>query len=75
MSEVSLYWQVPKAALPGSAALQHNIGLGGGTLNPQPLHEYIAHKKQPPPLGSPDNPRYSPAVGSYDEGDSYERTS
>ena len=25
---------------------------------------YLAHKKQPPPLGPPQGPRYSPTVGS-----------
>jgi len=28
------------------------------------LQGYLAHKKQPPPPGPPQDPRYSPAVGS-----------
>ena len=28
------------------------------------LQGYLAHKKQPPPLGPPEGPGYSPAVGS-----------
>ena len=34
---------------------------------------YLAHKKQPPPLGPPLDPRYSPTVGFYEEVISYER--
>ena len=29
-----------------------------------PVQTYLTHKKQPPPLGSPQDPRYSPTVGS-----------
>jgi len=29
---------------------------------------YLAHKKQPPPLGPPYGPRHSPNVGSYSRG-------
>ena len=28
------------------------------------LQGYLAHKKQPPPLGPPQDPRYGPTVGS-----------
>ena len=34
---------------------------------------YLAHKKQPPPLGPPYDPMYSPTAGSYEGGVSYER--
>ena len=34
---------------------------------------YLAHKKQPPLLGPLYDPRYSPTVGSQEEGVSYER--
>ena len=31
---------------------------------PDSMQGYLAHKKQPPPLGPPYDPRYSPTVGS-----------
>ena len=34
---------------------------------------YLAHKKPPPPLGPPKQPRHGPTVGSYGVGVSYER--
>jgi len=34
---------------------------------------YLAHKKQPPPLGPPYVPRHSPSVGSQGGAVSYER--
>jgi hypothetical protein len=38
------------------------------------LQGYLAHKKQPPPLGQSYDPWYGPTVGSYQEGGvSYER--
>ena len=38
-----------------------------------PVQGYLAHKKQPPSLGPPKDPRYSPTVGFYGGGGSYER--
>jgi len=44
---------------------------------PQPsrqrLQGYLAHEKQPPPLGPPKDLRYSPTVGSWEGVVSYER--
>ena len=37
------------------------------------LQGYLAHKKQPPPLGPPQEPRHGPTVGSYGGAGSYER--
>ena len=34
------------------------------TLNPKPLHGYLAHKKTPTPLGAPQDPRHRPTVRS-----------
>ena len=33
----------------------------------------LAHGKQPPPLGTPQDPRYSPTAGSQEGDVSYER--
>ena len=38
-----------------------------------PLQRYLAHKKEPPSLGPPYDPRYSPTVGSWEGGVSYGR--
>ena len=51
-----------------------NIEVGGKVMArraqvaPPPLQGYLAHKKQPLPLGPPYDPRYSPPVESQ-EGD------
>ena len=37
------------------------------------LQGYLAHKEQPPPLGPPSDPRYSPTLSSQEGGVSYER--
>ena len=37
------------------------------------LQGYLAHKKQPPPLGPPWDPRYSPHVGTSEGAVSYEQ--
>ena len=39
----------------------------------QGLQGYFAHKKQPPSLGPPQDPKYSPAVGSWEGGVSHGR--
>ena len=39
----------------------------------QQVQGYLAHKKQPPPLGPPYDLGYSPTVGSWEGGVSYER--
>ena len=44
-------------------------GEGGGEVQ-----GYLAHKKQPPPLGSQEGPRHSPTVGSWEGRVSYERS-
>ena len=38
-----------------------------------PRNDATADEKQPPPLGPPYDPRYSPIVGSQEGGVSYER--
>ena len=37
------------------------------------IQGYLAHKKQPAPLGPPQFPRYSPTVGSWEGGGSYKQ--
>ena len=37
------------------------------------MQGYLAHRKQPPPLGPPWDPRCSPTVGSWEGCVSYER--
>jgi len=37
------------------------------------VHGFLAHKKPPPPLGSPQGPRQRPTVGSWGKAVSYER--
>ena len=37
------------------------------------IQGYLAHKKPPPHLGPPKEPRHGPTVGSYGETVSYER--
>ena len=39
-----------------------------------PHQGYLAHKKPPPSLGPLTDPRYSPTVGSWEGGVSYERS-
>jgi hypothetical protein len=45
----------------------------GTILAPINIQGYPAHKKQPPPLGPPYDPRYSPTGGSWEGGVSYDR--
>ena len=41
------------------------LSLDGAGLEPaNPIQGYLAHKKQPPPLGLPWGPRHIPTVGS-----------
>ena len=51
----------PVLPLAGRGAPARDPGLG--PLRPT-VQGYLAHKKQPPPLGPPYDPRYSPTVGS-----------
>ena len=62
------------ASNPAALALAEGAGMvkyfevnpPSSTLNPNPrtLQGYLAHKKQPPPIGPPYDPRYSPTPGS-----------
>jgi hypothetical protein len=42
---------------------------------PRSVRGCLAHKKQPPPLGPQEDPKYSPAVGFQEGGVSQERGS
>ena len=42
-------------------------------LGRAPVQGYLAQKKLRPPLGSPQGPRQSPTVGSWEDDVSYER--
>jgi hypothetical protein len=42
-------------------------------LPTKPLRGCLAHKKPPPLLGPPEEPRHGPTVGSYGVVDPYER--
>ena len=58
--------------------LEPRFNLRGGTRGPSKpdsvaLQGYLAHKKQQPPLGPPQGPRYSLTVGSLGGAVSYER--
>ena len=61
-----------------SGVLQRNLNPAKRPRTPRragevtTLQGYLAHKKQPPPLGPPHDPRYSPTVGSWVGGVSYE---
>ena len=47
-------------------------GVGGRVWRFAFIQGYLAHKKQPPPLGPPYDLRNSPTLGSYEGGVSYE---
>jgi len=58
--------------------LCESVSVGPGTIQGSPswcarIDGRLAHKKQPPPPGSPSGPRHSPTVGSYGGAVSYER--
>ena len=54
------------------------VSMNQSTLSVNPtqaaLQGYLAHKKQPPPLGPPYDPRHSPTVGSVGEAVYFERS-
>ena len=72
LREVAFAWELPLGCLQGGLFPLRGVGRGQRQRCLR-VQEYLAHKKPPPPLCPPCDPRHRPTVGSYRGWGSYER--
>ena len=73
ISGVCLCWELEEPKGPQGSRDGHRAPPPEEVLLQAVLQGYIAHKKQPPPLGPPQGPRHSPTVESWEVAVSHER--